>query len=54
MRMFEIIPPSVVLVSVVVVVGSLIVGLQFVVFALIWLAVIGVGNWLDLYGVQHE
>lgn len=54
MRIFETVPPSVVLVSAVVMVGVLTVGLEFAVFAAIWLAVIGVGNWLDLYGVPHH
>lgn len=54
MRIFEIIPPSSVLISTVVTVGGVTFGLEFVGFTAVWLAVIGLGNWLDLYGVRRD
>lgn len=53
MRIFERVPPSAVLLSAVVTVGVVMFGLSFGLFTLGWLAVIGLGNWLDYYGVRR-
>jgi ABC-type microcin C transport system permease subunit YejB len=53
MRIFEIYPPSSVLVSGVVAVGMAIGGLQFVVLLLAGAGVMALGHWLDWYGIRR-